>query len=172
MATAPRPSGPLKGGRTSSDNTVQPMLPPLGSGSELHLCESCGRGQHVLRPRPRPAISMSTREVLTIQCGHFSNFIGSHWWNLQVRRLVIMSCGVWLSLQGAEAWRETTGNKEIDYNCTFRQGLTLHVGHVILWALTHPYIFLCTERGNLLTSCHRHRLTRQVFVNIIRTASH
>ena len=27
---------------------------------------------------------MSAREVITIQCGHFSNFIGTHWWNIQV----------------------------------------------------------------------------------------
>ncbi|XP_076245344.1 misato mitochondrial distribution and morphology regulator [Calliopsis andreniformis] len=26
---------------------------------------------------------MSSREVLTIQLGHYSNFIGTHWWNLQ-----------------------------------------------------------------------------------------
>ncbi|XP_033211026.1 protein misato isoform X2 [Belonocnema kinseyi] len=26
---------------------------------------------------------MTTREILTIQIGHYSNFIGTHWWNLQ-----------------------------------------------------------------------------------------
>ncbi|XP_076246179.1 protein misato homolog 1-like [Calliopsis andreniformis] len=26
---------------------------------------------------------MSSREVLTIQLGHYSKFIGTHWWNLQ-----------------------------------------------------------------------------------------
>ncbi|XP_067212096.1 protein misato-like [Linepithema humile] len=26
---------------------------------------------------------MTTREILTIQLGHYSNFIGAHWWNLQ-----------------------------------------------------------------------------------------
>ena len=26
---------------------------------------------------------MSSREILTIQLGHYSNFIGTHWWNLQ-----------------------------------------------------------------------------------------
>ncbi|KAI4499578.1 hypothetical protein M0802_005474 [Mischocyttarus mexicanus] len=26
---------------------------------------------------------MTTREILTIQLGHYSNFIGTHWWNLQ-----------------------------------------------------------------------------------------
>ncbi|XP_051166015.1 protein misato [Leptopilina boulardi] len=26
---------------------------------------------------------MSTREILTIQFGHYSNYIGTHWWNLQ-----------------------------------------------------------------------------------------
>ena len=26
----------------------------------------------------------TTREVVTLQIGHYSNFIGTHWWNLQV----------------------------------------------------------------------------------------
>ncbi|EZA51335.1 hypothetical protein DMN91_002071 [Ooceraea biroi] len=26
---------------------------------------------------------MTTREILTIQLGHYSNFVGAHWWNLQ-----------------------------------------------------------------------------------------
>lgn len=26
-----------------------------------------------------------SREILTIQLGHYSNYVGSHWWNLQVR---------------------------------------------------------------------------------------
>lgn len=25
------------------------------------------------------------REVVTLQLGHYSNFVGTHWWNLQVR---------------------------------------------------------------------------------------
>ncbi len=25
------------------------------------------------------------REVITLQLGHYSNFVGTHWWNLQVR---------------------------------------------------------------------------------------
>lgn len=29
---------------------------------------------------------MTSREILTIQLGHYSNFIGSHWWNIQVFR--------------------------------------------------------------------------------------
>ena len=27
---------------------------------------------------------MSTREILTLQIGHYSNFVGSHIWNIQV----------------------------------------------------------------------------------------
>ena len=27
---------------------------------------------------------MTTREIVTIQVGHFANFVGAHWWNLQV----------------------------------------------------------------------------------------
>ena len=29
---------------------------------------------------------MAAKEVVTIQCGNFSNFVGTHWWNLQVGR--------------------------------------------------------------------------------------
>jgi len=32
---------------------------------------------------------MTTREILTIQLGHYSNFIGAHWWNLQVSIVII-----------------------------------------------------------------------------------
>jgi len=27
---------------------------------------------------------MGTREIVTLQIGHYSNFVGTHWWNLQV----------------------------------------------------------------------------------------
>ena len=30
----------------------------------------------------------TTREVVTLQIGHYSNFIGTHWWNLQVCLIV------------------------------------------------------------------------------------
>ena len=29
-------------------------------------------------------VTMSARELITIQCGHYSNFVGAHWWNIQV----------------------------------------------------------------------------------------
>ncbi len=29
-------------------------------------------------------MSGTYREIITLQLGHYSNFIGTHWWNLQV----------------------------------------------------------------------------------------
>jgi len=25
-----------------------------------------------------------TREIVTLQVGHYANFVGTHWWNIQV----------------------------------------------------------------------------------------
>lgn len=57
-------------------------------------------------------MSSKSRELLTIQCGHYSNYIGTHWWNLQ-------EAGLWYPplLKGE--------NDEIDSDCTFREGVTL-----------------------------------------------
>ena len=38
-------------------------------------------------------INMTAKEIVTFQLGHFSNFVGSHWWNLQVS----YSAVVWMS---------------------------------------------------------------------------
>jgi hypothetical protein len=27
---------------------------------------------------------MSCREIVTVQLGHYANFVGSHWWNVQI----------------------------------------------------------------------------------------
>ncbi len=29
-------------------------------------------------------MSGTCREIVTLQLGHYSNFVGTHWWNLQV----------------------------------------------------------------------------------------
>ena len=29
-------------------------------------------------------MARSNHEVVTLQLGHYSNFVGTHWWNLQV----------------------------------------------------------------------------------------
>ena len=36
----------------------------------------------------------TTREVVTLQIGHYSNFIGTHWWNIQVLlQAKLLHCG-------------------------------------------------------------------------------
>ena len=49
----------------------------------VHGWAGLGWSEHVVRPI-HSASAMSAREVITFQCGHYSNFIGTHWWNIQV----------------------------------------------------------------------------------------
>lgn len=32
-----------------------------------------------------------TREVITLQIGNYSNYVGTHWWNIQVSDVIIES---------------------------------------------------------------------------------
>lgn len=32
---------------------------------------------------------MSSKEIVTIQVGNFANFIGTHWWNIQVFNVIL-----------------------------------------------------------------------------------
>jgi len=31
-----------------------------------------------------------TREIVTLQAGHYANFVGTHWWNIQVNTINIV----------------------------------------------------------------------------------
>ncbi|XP_077989542.1 protein misato homolog 1-like [Glandiceps talaboti] len=55
----------------------------------------------------------SYREVITLQCGHFSNFIGTHWWNIQESAFCYDPVG------------SNAKPKQINSNILFREGLTL-----------------------------------------------
>ncbi|PWA14850.1 hypothetical protein CCH79_00020312, partial [Gambusia affinis] len=48
----------------------------------LSCVEFCGLRGSVLRVDPITMTGVS-REVITLQLGHYSNFVGTHWWNLQ-----------------------------------------------------------------------------------------
>lgn len=54
----------------------------------------------------------STREVITLQFGHYSNFVGTHWWNIQESSFCYDPSA---SIQ-----------QEINHDVLFREGLTLH----------------------------------------------
>jgi len=54
---------------------------------------------------------MHCREVVTFQLGHYSSFIGAHWWNLQEGNFVYAS-------EGAE-------KSQINHDVMFREGQTL-----------------------------------------------
>ncbi|XP_066245946.1 protein misato [Euwallacea similis] len=73
---------------------------------------------------------MPTREILTFQFGHYSNFIGTHWWNIQ------------------EAGFEYNPSlpSEIDHDVLFREGLTPQ-GRVTYT----PRLLLVDLKGSLRT---------------------
>lgn len=33
-----------------------------------------------------------SREILTLQLGHYANYVGTHWWNSQVRIFCAVTC--------------------------------------------------------------------------------
>lgn len=54
-----------------------------------------------------------TREILTLQFGHYSNFIGTHLWNIQ-------ECGF-------NYGNTNAGTSDIDQDVLYREGRTLEV---------------------------------------------
>ena len=53
-----------------------------------------------------------TREVITLQFGHYSNFVGTHWWNIQESSFCYDP--------------SSSFQQEINPDVLFREGLTLH----------------------------------------------
>ncbi|KAI7798555.1 Protein misato-like protein 1 [Triplophysa rosa] len=78
------------------------------------------------------------REVVTLQLGHYSNFIGTHWWNLQDASLCYDPDGAPAELQG---------------DVLFREGLTLG-GHVTYT----PRLIAMDLKGSLQTLPQEGRL--------------
>uniref|UniRef100_UPI00398EB028 protein misato homolog 1 n=1 Tax=Pristiophorus japonicus TaxID=55135 RepID=UPI00398EB028 len=75
------------------------------------------------------------REVLTLQLGHYSNFVGAHWWNGQDAALCY----------DAEPDAESSDPTcEINNNVLFREGLTLQ-GH----STYTPRLILLDLKGSL-----------------------
>lgn len=58
---------------------------------------------------------MTTREICTLQFGHYSNFIGVHWWNIQEHGFSFNS----------------DDPTEINNRVLYREGLTLKVMYTI-----------------------------------------
>ncbi|XP_064609443.1 protein misato homolog 1-like [Liolophura sinensis] len=55
---------------------------------------------------------MSLREIVTLQVGHYSNFVGTHWWNLQEASFVYDT-------------KSSPADKEINHDVLFREGRNL-----------------------------------------------
>lgn len=89
--------------------------PPFNRAKGKHVTQRVDAGPtindlpHGRQPAQHNLFStMSAREVITVQCGHYSNFIGTHWWNLQVRPAMTIramtnvitpfTAGVWILL--------------------------------------------------------------------------
>ncbi|XP_051247475.1 protein misato homolog 1 isoform X2 [Dicentrarchus labrax] len=76
-------------------------------------------------------MSNPCREVITLQLGHYSNFVGTHWWNLQ---------------DAALSYDPETPPGDIQSDVVFREGQTLG-GHV-----THtPRLIAMDLKGSLRT---------------------
>lgn len=52
---------------------------------------------------------MSVKEIITLQVGHYSNFVGAHWWNIQESSFVYSPS-------------QATGPKEICHDVLYREG--------------------------------------------------
>lgn len=76
-------------------------------------------------------MSGTYREIITLQLGHYSNFIGTHWWNLQDAALVYDS---------------DSPAGELQSDLLFREGLTLG-GHVTYT----PRLIAMDLKGSLQT---------------------
>ncbi|XP_062516495.1 protein misato homolog 1-like [Corticium candelabrum] len=78
---------------------------------------------------------MSSREIVTLQLGHYANFVGSHWWNLQ--------CSEGEFLTGKE-------RNEIDHNVLFRCSSTAKKERMYTPRL------LAIDRKGSITASHRY----------------
>lgn len=58
---------------------------------------------------------MSTKEILTLQFGHYPNYVGTHWWNIQE--------------SGFQYDPNPEFTPEIDHDVLYREGLTSKVRH-------------------------------------------
>ncbi|XP_001624271.2 protein misato homolog 1 [Nematostella vectensis] len=52
----------------------------------------------------------TVREVITLQFGHYANFVGTHWWNIQ---------------ESSFCYDAASPKSEINHDCLFREGLTV-----------------------------------------------
>lgn len=74
----------------------------------LVFCESAGKQDCFANNMA----GSSTREVITLQFGHYSNFVGTHWWNIQESSFCYDP--------------SASFQQEINHDVLFREGLTLH----------------------------------------------
>ncbi|RXN17060.1 misato -like protein [Labeo rohita] len=83
-------------------------------------------------------MSGTCREVVTLQLGHYSNFIGTHWWNLQVHLCYTMDAAL--------VYDADLPVGELQSDVLFREGLTLG-GHVTYT----PRLIAMDLKGSLQT---------------------
>lgn len=56
---------------------------------------------------------MTTKEIITLQFGHYANFVGAHWWNTQEA--------------GFQYTSQENIPSEINHDVLYREGLTVKV---------------------------------------------
>ena len=65
---------------------------------------------------------MTSKQIVTLQCGTYANYIGAHYWNLQEEYIQA---------------NQNVQQMEINADMLFRQGETQHVSHIFSYRLTN-----------------------------------
>lgn len=67
---------------------------------------------------------MDTKEILTLQFGHYANHVGSHWWNLQVTnsQISINCLVISLIFQETNFSYDSNNPSEVNVDILFREG--------------------------------------------------
>ena len=77
-------------------------------------------------------MSMNSKPVITIQVGHYANFVGAHFWNCQDL-----------------SFNLNKDENELDHDVLFREGLTLHGGHSNNQVTSTPRLVTVDLKGAL-----------------------
>lgn len=79
---------------------------------------------------------MGGKEILTLQFGHFSNYVGTHWWNIQEQSFEYNSLA-----------------SEVNHEILYREGLTDQVKQVIILSFEDFEKICFSDKQRLLREC-------------------
>lgn len=79
-----------------------------------------------------------TREILTLQFGHYANYVGAHWWNIQVhtiykKQIEENRCSYFsISQESGFTYDHSAEPAEICHDALYRQGVNHNVNFMLL----------------------------------------